>query len=285
MTTQVITICSLNHSDVWKLTSRLIPEYISADEYVVFVPEEELSEFKLITDYRVTVRSQGELGALYIEKLRTKIQSAENLNRFGWYLQQFFKIEALLTSTADRLVIWDADCVPVKRVETFDLDGKPKYMVGAFEYNDSYFEAIMRLTGLSRIQNFSFVIPSFPITKEWICEFEEFVSSRNFGVPWYDAILETTDFSLKSGFSETETLGTFIANLHPEEWTTFQGTWERRGQKRFGYARKFSPKKIVKVAAKAQLDIVSFENWDVRGVRLVVKRLVEKWNKLRKVRT
>lgn len=277
MTTQVISICSLDHSDVWKLTSRLLPEKLIAEEFIVYVPASEYQTFRSITDPRIEIRSQSELGALYLEKLHNKVKEAGNESRFGWYLQQFYKIEALLKSPVDNLVIWDADCVPVKNIETFDQGGNPVYMYGAFEYNTSYFEAIKRLTGLERIQNFSFVIPSFPITKKWVLEFEQFISLRNSNKTWFEAILDTTDFGLKSGFSETETLGTFIANMHPNEWSTFNGTWERRGQKRFGYARKFSPEKIVKKATKAELDIVSFENWDVRGIRLVAKRLLEKY--------
>jgi hypothetical protein len=98
---------------------------------------------------------------------------------------------------------------------------------------------------------------------------------------WFDAIMQTTDFALKSGFSETETLGTFVTNLHAGEWSTFKGVWERRGQKRFGYARNFTTTKVVKAAQKAGLDIVSFENWDVRGIRLVLRRLLEKWQRIR----
>jgi hypothetical protein len=275
--TQVISICSLGHRDVWKLTSKLLPQFVEADEYLVFVPESEVSHFKNITDSRIQVRSQGDLGAAYADDLWGRVESHGNSTRYGWYLQQFFKIEALLNSDADRLIIWDADCVPVGKIVTFNSLGNPIFMVGAFEYNQSYFDAISRLLGMHKIQEFSFVIPGFPVPKNWVEEFKDHISRRHSGKEWYAAILDTTDFSLQSGFSETESLGTFIANQHPNEWSTFEGFWERRGQKRFGYARNFSPKKIVRVARKAGLDIVSFENWDIRGFRLIARRLHEKW--------
>jgi len=279
--TQVITICSLGHSAVWKLTSSLLPEYVRADEYLVFVPEDEVLEFEKITNPRIVVRSQNELGAHYSKELWCRISEKQNEIRFGWYLQQFYKIEALLQSEAELLVIWDADCVPVRSIKVFDEHGSPVYMTGAHEYNPAYFEAIGRLMNLNRVQEMSFVIPGFPIPKSWVQEFEIFLTVKHKGKTWFDAIMDTTDFSLKSGFSETETLGTFVANMHSAEWSTFTGKWERRGQKRFGYARKFSPKKIVKVARRFELDIVSFENWDTRGIRLVMRRLSEKWQKLR----
>lgn len=278
MKSQVITICSLDHKDVWKLTSELMPQFIQADEYLVFVPEIEVPEFRNITNPKIQIRSQSELGSAYVDELSKRVAHANNTYRYGWYLQQFYKIEALVTSDADQLIIWDADCVPVRKIETFDEKGQPVFMVGSHEYNKSYFDAITRLLGLQRVQEFSFVIPGFPIPKRWIQEFTHYVSQHNDGLEWHEAILNTTDFSLKSGFSETETLGTFVANQHSSEWSTFSGNWERRGQKRFGYARNFSARRIVRVARRAHLDIVSFENWDVRGFRLVRRRLFEHWS-------
>lgn len=275
MKTQVITICSLAHRDVWKLTSNLLPRFIRADEFLVFVPEDEVLEFTKLTNSNVKVCSQSELGVDYSAKLWGRVTAADNSSRYGWYLQQFLKIEALLSSDADYLIIWDADCVPVKKIETFDISGRPIYMVGADEYHQSYFDLISKLLNLQRVQSFSFVIPGFPISRTWVQEFADCIAFKNEGKTWFDAILDTVDFSLKSGFSETETLGTYVANYHPGEWSTFSGTWERRGQKRFGYARTFSAKKIVKVATDANLDIVSFENWDVRGIKLILRRLSE----------
>ncbi len=274
-------MCTLDHSAVWKLTSSLLPEYVKADEYLVFVPEDEIIEFKKITNPRIVVRSENELGVHYSKELWRRISAKQNEIRFGWYLQQFYKIEALLKSDAELLLIWDADCVPVRSIKVFDEHGSPVYMTGAHEYNPAYFEAIGRLMNLNRVQEISFVIPGFPIPRSWVQEFETFLTVKHNGKTWFDAIMDTTDFSLKSGFSEFETLGTFVANMHSAEWSTFSGKWERRGQKRFGYARKFSPKKIVKVARRFELDIVSFENWDTRGIRLVMLRLSEKWQKLR----
>jgi len=278
MRIQTISICSLNHKDVWKLTSFLLPKFVKADEYLVFVPANEVEEFKLFTNPEITIRSQSELGKNYYKELFLRISLANNSVRFKWYLQQFYKIEALISSTADYCVIWDSDCVPVGPIKIIDELERPVYMSSALEYNKPYFDSINRLLGLGRVQNFSFVIPGFPILKTWLREFEELIFVRNRGKSWFEAIMDTTDFELFSGFSETETLGTFVANAHPNEWSTFLGNWERRGQKRFGYARKFTPDTIQRIGQAAKLDIVSFENWDTRGFRLMCKRIMEKCN-------
>jgi hypothetical protein len=276
MKIQTISICSLNHKAVWQLTSSLLPEFVKADEYLVYVPENEVEEFKKFTNPAITICSQSDLGNAYSEELLLKISSANNQIRFGWYLQQFFKIEALLTSTADYVVIWDSDCVPVSPIPVIDELGCPIFMSSAGEYNQPYFDSIKRLLGLDRAQDFSFVIPGFPIPKTWLREFEQLILERHEGKSWSEAIMDTTDFALFSGFSETETLGTFVANAYPDEWSTFLGNWERRGQKRFGYARKFTPERIKQIGQAAKLDIISFENWDTRGFRLLLKRIREK---------
>lgn len=278
MKIQTISICSLNHKDVWKLTSTLLPKFVKADEYLVFVPANEVEEFKKFTNPEITIRSQSELGKNYFKELFSRISLANNSVRFKWYLQQFYKIEALISSTADYLVIWDSDCVPVRPIKIIDELERPVYMASALEYNQPYFDSINRLLGLDRVQNFSFVIPGFPIPKTWLGEFEQLIFAKNGGKSWFESIMDATDFKLFSGFSETETLGTFVANTHPNEWSTFFGNWERRGQKRFGYARKFTPDTIQRIGQAAKLDIVSFENWDTRGFRLLWKRIMEKCN-------
>jgi hypothetical protein len=129
--------------------------------------------------------------------------------------------------------------------------------------------------GLKRVQEFSFVIPAFPIKKSWLNELVKELSDRSGQDSWWQAIISSTDFKLRSGFSETETIGTWIANRYPGQWSTYPGRWERRGQKEFGYARNYSVEKLLRHTRKYSLDIVSFENWDVRGIKLILKRLKE----------
>lgn len=274
--TAVITLCNSAHIDVWKLTSELLPRHIRANSYRVYVPVEEIELFQKVSPSVFEVLPQNEFGKEYFESLSQACSLANNAGRFGWYLQQFLKIEILLTSPEELLVIWDADCVPLKPITTFNSTGQPIYMLASHEYNETYFENIKRLLGgLTRVQDFSFVIPAFPVKKLWVQELIEELSTRNQGDSWWKTLIGSTDFSLRSGFSETETIGTWVANKYPGQWSTYPGKWERRGQKEFGYARNFSVEKLLRRTRKHSLDIVSFENWDVRGMKLVYKRLKE----------
>jgi hypothetical protein len=273
--TAVISLCNLAHIDVWKLTSKLLPKQIKANSFRVYVPFDEVELFRRVTPSEFEVLSQSEFGCAFFESLSQACLLAKNAERFGWYLQQFLKIEILLSSPEDRLVIWDADCVPLKPITTFNSSGDPVYMLASNEYNKAYFENIQRLLGLTRVQDFSFVVPSFPVKKSWLQDLVEELRKRNGQDFWWEAIISSTDFSLRSGFSETETIGTWVANKYAGQWSTFSGSWERRGQKEFGYARNFSVDKLLRRTRKSSLDIVSFENWDVRGIKLVHKRLKE----------
>jgi hypothetical protein len=269
----VISICSLSHEHVWKLTSQLLPRFIKANEFIVYVPEEELGRFLDFTDPAIKVLSQSSLGLGYDVNLKSKIESVHNSQRYGWYLQQFYKIEALTRSNADVSVIWDADCVPVKNIELIDLKQKLIYMNASEEANPLYFSVIEKLLGMNRVQNQSFVVPGFPILKSWVYEFIQHIESHSNGLSWYDAIISCTDFSYKSGFSETETLGTWIANSYPNSWATKNVAWERQGQSQFGYAKNFTVDRLISLGEKENLEIISFENWDLRGWRLKLKRI------------
>lgn len=260
--TEVITICSSQHEAVWRLTSHLLPVFVESDSYSVYVPEEEIKLFEEITHPSIDIRSQKLLDRGYSEILTGALQSAGNVGRLGWYLQQFFKIQAMLDSPGDRQIIWDADCVPLADQALFSADGNPRYMK-AHEHHPPYFEMIDRLMGFARVQDFSFVIPGFPMPRTWLTEFVQFIEQKNHGKSWGEAIVSTTNFELKSGFSETETLGTWVANVKEGEWTSFDVAWERRGQSRFGRAETFTPEAAIELGQREKLDIVSFENWDV----------------------
>jgi hypothetical protein len=272
---EVISLCSKQHLDVWRLTSSLLPEFIEASRYIVLVPETEMLQFNRVTDSRIEILPQEIYGNSYRELLMEKLVKAKNQNRYGWYLQQFLKIEALLSSSAEQAVIWDSDCVPVRSIQTFDALGRAVYMRASLEFNSDYFEFISRVSNKEKLVDYSFVIPSFPLYTRWIKALIESLEELHQGSPWHSVLLDNIDFALRSGFSETETLGTWISHTYSNCITTSTGNWERRGQKRFGYARDFTLNRVLKIGKRFDLDVITFENWDVRGWHLIKKRLSE----------
>lgn len=238
----------------------------------MFVPRAEVEIFKEITDPKIEICEQESLGTNFFTELFDKIEIASNPDRFGWYLQQFYKIQSLINIDDDYLVIWDADCVPVKPIEFNNSSGKVVYINSSREFHEPYFTNITNLLGMLRTQDYSFVIPGFPLRKAWVNEFIEYLEKRH-DMPWFRAIITSTDFKLRSGFSETETLGTFIHNLHSNEIANRVGTWERFGQSRFGYARNLTPDDLIEIGRKNNLEIITFENWDTGWKRRFYKKL------------
>lgn len=273
----MISVCSSSHADVWGLTSRLLPEFVQASNFTVYVPVNEVKLFQKIGGPLVSVQSQESLDTGFVGALQEVVMKSENSQRYGWYLQQFFKIQALIIAEESRVAIWDADCVPIRPTELFDAEGLPIYMI-ADEHNEDYFAMIERLTGLRKIQNHSFVTPGFPILSDWVSDFKNLLEGGPDGRQWWERLIEATDFSLKAGFSETETLGTWVANSYPGQWTLSEPRWERRGQSRFGYARNFSPERLVELGRANELDIISFENWDFRRSQRAIRRLKQMLN-------
>jgi hypothetical protein len=268
--TTVISLCTLDHADVWKLTSKLLPRFLEADRFIVYVPDNQVSEFRTITDNRIEVLSEKLLGEQYAENLEQQICLTGNSKRYQWYLQQFYKIEAILKADSQSVVIWDADCVPVQHLKLFGDNGDPIYMQASQEFNYVYFETIEKMLDIQRVQDFSFIIPGFPISKEWVTDFAQYFRDKH-GINWYDSIIENTPFERMSGFSEFETLGTWIADKYPNSWSKVDVRWERLGQSRFGYARKFNEKTIIEIGERNGLQVISFENWDYRGIRKFLK--------------
>lgn len=274
MTVTSITICSLSHRDVWRLTAPMMAKNLDVDFFRVYVPEDERAAFSDVTPEVFDIRSQSELDSNFESLLRSDLSKHGNSPRYGWYAQQFMKLEAIRKAESENVVIWDADCVPTRRIPLFSAIGAPVYMM-ANEGHEPYFEVIRRIFGELKRAPYSFVIPGFPFFRSW---FEEMVTELELRAdsPWVQELVSKSDLASRSGFSETETLGTWAYNRHPEELEWIRLNWERRGTSRFGYARNFTPDSLSEVALDHDLDIISFENWDLRGWKLFVHRVLNK---------
>lgn len=261
MPTHVVSVCTLNHRDVWQQCSSLLGENVDASKYTVFVPSAELEEFRRITPGYIEVAPEESLDFGFFAPLKAAVEQADNTRRYGWYLQQFLKIQALLSSEAERIVLWDADCIPLKKIPLFSDEGLPIYMK-ATEYHRPYFEAIKRLTGLSRSQDFSFVSPGLPFLKSWATQFVSQLESTHANNTWFEAIISAVDFREESGFSEYETLGSWVASEYEGNFLTRSASWERHGQKLFGEVKDLSHADLLEISSRADLEVISFELWD-----------------------
>lgn len=263
--TSLIALCNWPHRDVWRISSNLIPKYVDADSYRVYVPLKEQRKFIRATGPKFDVVPETRLDLSFSEALRTAVEVAGNKGRFGWYFQQFIKLQAILQDPNENIIIWDSDCVPVRNVRLFEGNAVP-LMYSAQEYNPDYFLTIKKLLNLEKLRQESFIVPGFPIKKSTVQKMIAEIERRHHAT-WAQALISNIDFSKQSGFSEYETMGTWVMSQHPETRVSPNLKWERFGQSRFGYPQVLGEKGAIEVGLKFNLDVISFETWDFRSFK------------------
>ena len=271
---EVISVCSIKDIDVWTVASKHIVQFISARQYTVIVPDAQVQMFAAVTKAPYQVKPES----LFVGNLKEKIAQTltpENQDRVGWYLQQFVKISAVLThDDRDAVLIWDADTVPLKKLEFINSSGQFIYYKGD-EYRKSYFDFIERALGIRRTQNFSFIAQSLILKVSWARELTNALA-QSAQLHWIDAVLSFLDRAEPAGFAEFETLGTWIWNHHHDEILISDRPWYRNGLSLVGNPLKLSPS-VWNGLAKSY-DFISFEGWDeLVGLRKRLKRITRRY--------
>lgn len=255
----VFSVCASRDIDVWAIASRYIRRYIDARSYVVIVPDREVDLFKARTGDSFQVLPESECVGIYDQQLR-EIAKLAGKERFGWYLQQVIKISFLSNAGDDEVfLIWDADTVPLRSLDFVAEDGALRYYRSE-EFHRPYFTSINRLLGLEKKVDYSFIAQCFAIRGRWAKEFFAYIEDRS-GCHWVDALVSSVDFREACGFSEYETLGTFLSHFHASEIRIAPGKWERNGRSLTGEAR-YLGWPVFRRYLKS-VDFVSYERWDM----------------------
>jgi hypothetical protein len=253
----VISVCCIRDISVWAIAAPKIIGNIDAENYYVIVPSSDISKFKEISPIEYTVLDEVDvLPCVSIDSIAEKLPESYKY-RAGWYLQQLIKIAALeyVQADGDRLIlIWDADTVPLKKLD-FYKDGRCIYFMG-IEHHPPYFISLSRLLNLNKLVDFSFIAQCFVMKKKWIGEFIAELEGLH-KIKWFQAILEKSDLSHPSGFSEYETLGNWLMVRHKSEIAFNPMQWERYGSSKCGLKNIDQYKTI-----QPNISFISFESWD-----------------------
>lgn len=271
---EVISVCSVKDIDVWTVAATKIIENIKASHYTVIVPDSQVQLFSGVTSAPYQVKPESQFVGNAKEKI-TQVLTKSNQDRVGWYLQQFVKIAAVLAHQDDDLVlIWDADTVPVKPLHFIDQEGRLIYYKSN-EYRKSYFVYIEKALGLKRTQDFSFIAQSFVIKVAWVKGLLQSLEGKT-QLPWVDAVLSQLDPAEPAGFSEFETMGSWIWHHHRNQIMITDRPWYRNGFSLVGNPLTLSAS--VWSGLAKQYDFVSFEAWDQRyGIRQWLKMQFRKF--------
>lgn len=268
---RVVSVCSKKDIETWSVACTHIVKYIFANEYLLVVPDGEVEEFKSVTckPYRVLPESSF-VGALK-DRLK-ELLPFQNHDRVGWYLQQFIKIAAAkdspISDDSNQIVlIWDADTVPLKNLSFSNLQGQVTFYKG-HERHSPYFGLIKKLFPWSCEQPFSFIAQCFPAKISWLRDFCGELEVN--GQTWIETILAKVDHTQRAGFSEYESLGSFIWAKYPNQVALNEGSWERNGRSLLGSPMKLNTSHWLGLSKS--FDYISFEAWDRgRGIKSILK--------------
>ena len=255
----VISTCCSRDLAVWKVAAPRIVARIRSQAYTLIVPAPEVPLFVRETPGDFTVVAEAALvGPAFRQQLRARVAlSPHGLRRYGWYLQQFVKLAALKAVSAQGLaLIWDADAVPLNTL-SFVRQGRVAFYKG-HERHEPYFRAVDRLLGMPKRNDFSFIAQCLPCKGSWARQFFALIEQRA-GKSWKRAVLDSVNFGAKSGFSEYETLGTFVHNTYPDQIVVLGKRWCRRGNGLIGSVRHLG---VMAPLLRFKYDYISFERWD-----------------------
>ena len=221
-----------------------------------------------VTNENITFINENELGrGLTFERIKyLMMKRGGDLARTGWYFQQFIKMQYSFYTNDEYYLLWDADTIPVKKIEFFYND-KMLFNLKT-EMCKPYFDLINKLFD-SKIKciNKSFISEGMVIKTCIMRELIDSIESKNNleGILFYEKIMNliSSDIISKSGFSEFETYGNYVYTYYPNLFKYRPLNTQRHGMFYYGRIPEYS------TLCKSSYDTVTFEKYDGRKNRLL----------------
>ncbi len=119
------------------------------NKFVVIVPEKDINKFKQQLRFNKNVEIYNENEIVNKEKFfnlcNRYLKNKKDFNSFrtSWYFQQVLKLTYSLSDnffTNHNLVMWDADTIPIRKIEFFNKNNEPINYGSFYEYHLPYFE-------------------------------------------------------------------------------------------------------------------------------------------------
>lgn len=150
----------------------------------------------------------------------------------GWYFQQLLKFAFAFQKVEDNhYLIWDADTVPLRPMEFFDEQGRMLFTT-AEEFHPPYFQTYEKLLGHDPRREFSFISQHIIIRKSILRELLGTIEKKIPGDgDWAWKIMRHLQGEGTNRFSEYETFGHYIKNIHPQAAVFRQLPWSRDGSR------------------------------------------------------
>ncbi len=157
-----------------------------------------------------------------IRKLKKELSGNES--RAGWYFQQFLKMAYARYTDEDYYLIWDADTIPINKIDMFDKSDKPYLAYRKFVPEDKCFEptqeGILEDKALKKHVKKSFIAEHMLVKTEIMEDLlDRIEASKNInGYKFFEKIMSCVPqrYINLSGFSEFELYAAFVLKYYPD---------------------------------------------------------------------
>ncbi|MES2659830.1 MAG: hypothetical protein V4689_14520 [Verrucomicrobiota bacterium] len=257
-------MCEIKDIGTWEIAARAIIRHIDADEYQLVCPDAQIADFESATCAGWNVVGEGRYSENCGLSMILSRVKGENQTRGHWLFQQFVKINAINQSgleDSDLVLIWDADTVPLRRIDFIDaVSGRVAFYHGA-ENHPPYFDTMTRLLGYGKLTDKSFIAQCLPVRVGWVRQFVGGIESE-FNAPFAAVVLDLLPGQSGSEFSEYETLGTWILKNHPDEVVfKARNRWLRSGANLLKADREGYRSRMILRGLSLYYDFVAIERW------------------------
>ena len=246
------------------LNFKFYKRYINCIYNLVLIGDKKIRKLirKKKSNFEITLNFINEKKLLKVDKIKNLIKKRNKhaINRSGWYIQQFLKMQYCKVCNDKYYLIWDGDTIPIKEVKMFSNYGKPILDVKT-EYHKQYFITMKKIfPELGKKYNYSFISEHMLIKTEMMKNLINRIEINNkiVGDTWYEKIINSIDEKdlEYSGFSEFETYGTFVNHYYKKIY--YIRRWRSLRLRKHKYKIKcFTDNEMLNISKK--YDAISFE--------------------------
>lgn len=237
--TAIIVITPKDFPRLVRLYKRMVQNIPS--ERLIFVSGEGIEEELKKADLGDNVSFVNENELLRFDDVRDCMQAHLNdllkdhpvpRGGIGWYYQQFLKMEYSRICEDEYYFVWDGDTIPCVPFSMFQAETQAPYLDLKQEYHALYFETLEKiLPGMRKVIGKSFISEHMLFDKNIMQNLISTIEANDnlTGEKYWEKIIHAIapEKISKSGFSEFETYGTFVAFTEPakyklREWHSFR---------------------------------------------------------------
>jgi hypothetical protein len=199
---------------------------------------------------------------------------------FGWYLQQFLKVEYCRKSEAGHCLVWDADTVPLVPINFFAENGR-MFLTTAEEFHRPYFHTFNELLGVSAPSKKSFISQHMFVDCACMRSMCRLIEERHAVGHWTDALGEILEKHPDRAnlFSEYETYANYMLLFEPDKVMTRELRWSRCESRRTWAV----PRQQLARARSEGLGFAAYESKDAAWSRALLKSLEKAPDVLKKL--